>query len=117
MTKRFSVSIYDFREVADFLNATFDQIKHSNPAYSIRAWAKKLNAGHPSSLTKTMAGIEGRRIPEKTVSNISLALELDVYERAYFELLTIGKGRLSPQTFDLLSDLIKRAAPGLKRDS
>lgn len=117
MTRRFSLSIFDYDEISDFLNATFDQIKKNHPAYSIRAWAQRLKAGHPSSLTKIMAGHKARRIPEDLVANICIALDLDPQERAYFELLAMAKGRISPQSFELISALIKGAAQKSSSDS
>jgi uncharacterized protein (TIGR02147 family) len=107
MTKRFTISIYDYAKSSDFLRDTFNQIKKERPSYSIRAWSKQLQTNNPTSLARILS--DERRIPKAMIPVICKALDLDPNETAYFELLAIGKeGFIFGESFETLRTALQK---------
>jgi hypothetical protein len=106
MAKRNSISIFDYHTDSDFLKATFESIKSERPNYSIRAWSKLMKAENPTSLARVLNG--ERRVPMAMIPRISTILELTSLEKAYLELISLGHGRFSDETYELLRQALAR---------
>lgn len=102
-TKNFS--IFDFDSVDAYLQAMFQSIKEKHPAYSMRQWTKKLGVSDSGTLSRVLSG--ERKISTKSRDRIVQALGLDNYQKAYFEILALGRDGASSASREVIRELLR----------
>lgn len=107
MRKDDQVSIFNFDSVSDYLTCVFRTRKARRRTYSLRLWASKigLKATDSGNLSRVLSG--QRDLSKTMLERIAADLELSAHERAYFELLALGRGKISPQSLAHLKEQLK----------
>lgn len=102
------VSIFEFDSFAGYLTSVYKQRKRNGRASSLRTWASELGmkATDASNLSRVLSG---RREPSKTVAQkIVSDLFLDEIEIAYFEILSLGHGKVSRASLAHIRESLRR---------
>lgn len=103
------VSIFEYDSASEFLKAVFEQKKRERPSFSIRSWSLRLNAGHVTSLARILNN--QRKIPLGMVKVLGDSLDLQPHERTYFEILALGKGKISFESLQIIRNCLSRRIP------
>lgn len=102
MTTGDRLSVFEYADAPTFLRDTLESIKKTRPRYSIRAWSIKLKYSNPTSLARTLS--ENRKIPTQMIHPICESLSLSPKEKAYFELIALGRDKFSAESFEILRE-------------
>lgn len=101
--------VYSYVSAADFLRDAFFKKKKQNPAFSLRAWAKKIGLAGNASLSLMLAG--KRPIPRKYLPVFVQDLELSSRESQFLELLVDCAGAKSPASRLYYLEKLKKLQP------
>lgn len=105
-----NISIFDFDSVSDYLTAIFQQRKARRRGFSLRLWASKLGlkATDSGNLSRVLSG--QRDLSKTMQEKIARELALDEDEKAYFEVLALGRDKISAASFARIKDCLREHA-------
>lgn len=102
-------SIYEFSSPAGYLRQELQTAMDRNPAFSLRAWAKKMGFANHSLLSLLLNG--KRPILVKHLPKILKGLSLKGEERRYFEAMVRLENADSPAERDLYETRLRELHP------
>lgn len=79
------LSIFNYIDIAQYLQDTLEEKKKSNPMFSLRSWAMQLDMKSHGPLHAMLKG--ERNIPKKYIPKLISSLKLEPKESKYFEAL------------------------------
>lgn len=100
------LSVFEYTSATEYLAVAFAQKKAERPQYSLRSWARTLNAGHVTSLARAVSGKD--KIPKKMILALAKNLRLSPLEQAYFEVLCWGESHLTEESFKLIRAALRQ---------
>jgi uncharacterized protein (TIGR02147 family) len=108
-----ALTIFDFTQVSEYLNWALEKKQKRNPAFSVRAWARRLGFKNNSPLSLMLAG--KRHVPQKYILAMAEDLDLNIAESRYFSaLVELSRAKTYKDRFYLLERLhIFRPKPKL----
>lgn len=101
------IVIFDYDTMSDYITAIFQSRKRQRSTYSLRAWAIRLGlkATDSGNLSRVITG--KRSLSTKLGKKIAEDLKLSGYELAYFEILSVGSGKISRESFAYLQKALQ----------
>lgn len=104
------VSVFDFDSVSSYLSAVFRSRKIRRRRFSLRGWATRigLKASDSGNLSRVLSG--QRELSRPMVDKLARDLALEPGELAYFEVLAMGRERISPESLARLKEGLHRLA-------
>jgi uncharacterized protein (TIGR02147 family) len=101
--------LYQFRDPREVLVWLFQSKKGRNPAFSVRAWSKKLGFKNPSLLSDILNG--KRRISPDVALRISENLEFDDNETRFFQSLVFLSNAKSESERTFYETVVEKFMP------
>ena len=106
-------AIYEYSSVSGFLRDVLDAKKRKNPAFSARAWAKRLGFKNGSLLIDILNG--RRRLNSGLGGRIADDLPLSSRERAYYDILVLSSSAKTKAERDFYGNLLGDLRPDQHR--
>ena len=103
------LKIYDYEHAHQFLKDSWEEKRQSNPAFSLRAWSKRLGFESNAPLSLMLNG--KRPIPKKYIPKLISDLSLDTTEGLYLETLINYNRAKDSVTRDFYYQRLKEIAP------
>lgn len=101
------VVIFDYDSISDYLTAVFRSRKALRSTYSLRNWALKMGMKPTDSGNLSRVTTGQRALSRQLGAKIAQDLQLDGFELAYFELLSIGRSKISAESFERIRSCLR----------
>lgn len=99
-------SVLEFTSAHEYLRAVYQAKKSSNPKYSVRAFATKLQIAGSGNLSLVLNG--KRPLPLILANSPQVTRSMNPAELTYWQLLCCSKKIISPESLDHVRKVIKK---------
>ncbi len=107
-------NIFKYLNAIDFINDRFNELKLKNPAFSLRAWAKKMEMKSHGPLHAILK--KQRNIPKKLVPKLITTLKLTSKEAKYFEALVDYQRAKDSEEKEFYKEKLEKLSPSKLRE-
>lgn len=109
MNKRPDPRVFEYESATAFLRAVFLRRKEERRGFSLRLWAAMLGL-KPSDSGNLSRILSGQRdLSQQMARKIADELSLGEFERAYFELLSLGQRKISRDSLEKIKGCLESA--------